>query len=77
MLRRSSQHSAMPFRNVTEVDNLTLKVMTDAYDSVAARLKLKPDDPRTGKLAKLIVQLAMAGVTDADRLAEQARMGLK
>jgi len=51
--------------------------MTAAYDSVVARLNLKPEDPRTGKLAVLIVQLADAGVVDSDKLADEARAALK
>jgi hypothetical protein len=31
--------------------------MTAAFDAVVARLKIKEDDPRRGKLASLIVQL--------------------
>ena len=66
----------MPFRNYPEIDIETAKVMTEAYDLVIARLKLKPEDPRTGKLASLIVSLAKAGVRDPERLADQARAGL-
>ena len=51
--------------------------MSAAYDSVVAKLKFAPDDPRRGTLATLIVQLAKAGVVDADKLADQARAGLK
>jgi hypothetical protein len=51
--------------------------MMAAYDAVVARLRLMPDYPRTGKLASMIVQLAKAGVLDADKLAEQAWMGIK
>ena len=67
----------MPFRNYPQFDTETLKVMTTAYDAVAARLKLVPDDPRSGKLASMIVQLAKAGILDPEKLAEQATMGLK
>jgi hypothetical protein len=67
----------MPFRNETQFNLETLKSMTAAYDSVVARLQLKPDDPRTSRLAALIVQLAKAGVVDTDKLADQARAGLK
>jgi hypothetical protein len=41
--------------------------MTAAYDAVVERLRLKPDDPRTGKLAVIIVQLVKAG-GNAERL---------
>jgi hypothetical protein len=51
--------------------------MTAAYDAVVTKLNLKPGDPRTGKLVSLIVGLARAGVHDADKLADQARAGLK
>jgi hypothetical protein len=67
----------MPFRNETEFTTANIQQMTAAYDSVVAKLKLAPDDPRRGKLATLIVQLAKAGVVDADKLADQARSGLK
>ena len=67
----------MPFRHVTQLDAATLSAMTAAYDDVVAQLRLKPDDPRSGKLASLIVQLAKAGVVDSEKLVEQARSGLK
>lgn len=67
----------MPFRNETQFDTETRKTMTTAYDAVVAKLRLKSTDPRTGKLAILIVQLVKAGVLDVDKLSEQARMGLK
>ena len=67
----------MPFRNETQFSIEVVKGMTAAYDSVVTRLNLKPEDPRRGKLASLIVQLANAGVTDPERLADQARAGLK
>jgi hypothetical protein len=67
----------MPFRQYPQFDTDTVEAMTEAYDTVVARLRLIPADPRTGKLASLIVDLAKAGVRDADKLAEQARMGMK
>lgn len=67
----------MPFRNFEDIDLETVRLMTEAYDSVVAQLRLKPDDPRTGKLAVLIVQLAKAGVRDVRILADQARAGIK
>ena len=67
----------MPFRQYPEFDLETVRVMTKAYDSVVVQLKLKPEDPRTGKLANLIVDLTKAGVLDPERLADQARAGLK
>jgi hypothetical protein len=70
-------NSGMPFRRETQFTTAHIQEMTAAYDSVVAKLKLKPDDPRRGKLATLIVQLAKAGVVDAEKLAEQARAGLK
>ena len=51
--------------------------MKAAYDSVLAQLGLKPDDPGTSTLAALIVQLAKAGIADSEKLADQARAGLK
>ena len=41
----------MPFRDYPQFGTESLKAMTDAYDAVVARLKLRPDDPRRGKLA--------------------------
>jgi len=67
----------MPFRNETQFTIETIGTMTAAYDAVVKRLHLKPEDPRTGQLAILIVQLAKAGVVDPERLADQARAGLK
>jgi hypothetical protein len=67
----------MPFVNYPEFNTETVQVMTGAYDAVVERLKLAPDDPRRGMLAKLIVQLAKAGVVDPEKLADQARAGLK
>jgi hypothetical protein len=67
----------MPFRAETQFDSDALSAMTAAFDSVVAHLHLGPDDPRTGKLASLIVQLAKAGVVEVDKLADQARAGLK
>jgi hypothetical protein len=67
----------MPFRNETDFNTESLQATTAAYDSVVAKLKLKPGDPRTGKLATLIVQLAKAGIVDTEKLADQARAGLK
>jgi hypothetical protein len=67
----------MPFRNYTQFNTETLQAMTAAYDSVVARLDLKPEDPRTGKLAVLIVQFADAGVVDSEKLADKARAALK
>ena len=67
----------MPFRQHTDFDSETLQLMTAAYDTVVARLNIKPEDPRTSKLATLIVQLVKAGVRDSGRLADQARAGLR
>ena len=67
----------MPFRNDTQFTTANVQEMTAAYDSVVAKLKLTPDDPRRGRLATIIVQLANAGVLDAEKLAAQARAGLK
>lgn len=67
----------MPFRNFKDFDYEMLQTMTAAYDAVVAKLNLKPTDPRTGRLAIRIVELARAGVLDVDKLADQARAGLK
>jgi hypothetical protein len=69
--------SSMPFRDYPTLDLDTVRVMTEAYDSVVERLHLKPEDPRRGRLATLIVQLAKAGVVDPHILADQARAGLR
>jgi hypothetical protein len=63
----------MPFRQHTDFDSETLQLMTAAYDTVVARLNIKPEDPRTSKLATLIVQLVKAGVRDSERLGPSAR----
>jgi hypothetical protein len=67
----------MPFSKVTEFELDTVRAMTEAYDSVVAQLNLKPEDPRRGQLVTLIVKLAKAGIVDPDKLADQARAGLK
>lgn len=69
--------SAMPFRDYTQFDSATLAVMQKAYDAVAARRNLKPTDPLTGILAATIAQLAAAGVTDLNKLTEQAASQLR
>jgi hypothetical protein len=63
----------MPFRNVIGFNLDTMNVMRAAYDAAVAKLQLKPDDPRTGKLALPIVQLVKSGVVDPDSLADKAR----
>ena len=75
--RRAKRRTSMPFKNEIRFTTENLQEMTAAYDPVVARLKLKSDDPRRGKLATLIVQLAQAGIVDAEKLADQARAGLK
>jgi len=67
----------MPFRAYTQFDTATLEVMRQAYDAVVARRNLKSTDPLTGKLAATIAQLAAAGVTDLDKLTEQAASALR
>jgi hypothetical protein len=67
----------MPFRDYPTFDLETVRVMTEAHDSVVARLNLKADDPKRGKLVALIVELARAGVVDPEKLADQARAGLR
>ena len=60
----------MPFRNYTQFDSAALKAMTTAYDAVVARLRLKSDDPLTGKLAAKIANLA-EGQRDVGKLTEE------
>lgn len=67
----------MPFRNEKQFTSADVQAMTAAYDAVVAKLKLTPEDPRRGKLVALIVQLAKAGIVDTDKLADQARAGLR
>lgn len=67
----------MPFRDYTQFNSDTLEVMRQAYDAVVARRRIVPADPRTGKLAAIIVELAAAGVTDVDKLTEQAASELR
>jgi hypothetical protein len=65
-----------PFRNYTQFDAETLKVMAAAYDAVAARLKLQPNDPRTGRLAAKIITLASEGERNVGKLTEKASTNL-
>jgi hypothetical protein len=67
----------VPFRDYTQFDAPTLLTMREAYDTVVARRQLKPTDPLTGKLAVLIAQLVAAGITDLDKLTEQAASALR
>jgi hypothetical protein len=67
----------MPFRNYTQFDTETLKVMTTAYDAVVARLKLQPNDPRTGRLAAKIVTLVSDGERNVGKLTDQASSDLR
>jgi hypothetical protein len=66
----------MPFRDYTQFDTETLRVMTAAYDAVVARLNIQSGDPLTSKLATKIVALADAGERDVGKLTEQALVGL-
>ena len=66
----------MPFRDYTQFDSATLEKMRLAYDAVIARLNIKSDDPRTGKLAAKIAALAAEGERDVGKLTEQALLGL-
>ena len=68
----------MPFQNeATAFSTGAVQAMTAAYDLVVEQLKLRQDDPRRGKIVTLIVQLAKAGVLEVDKLADQARAGLR
>jgi hypothetical protein len=67
----------MPFRNYTQFDSAALKIMTAAYDAAVARLKIKSDNPLTGKLAAKIASLAAEGERDVGKLTEEALLGLK
>ena len=67
----------MPFRNYTQFDTATLDIMQKAYDAVVARRNLASTDPRTGKLAAKIAELVAAGITDLEKLTEQAASALQ
>ena len=68
----------MPFRDdAAAFSTEAVQSMTAAYDLVVEQLKLRPEDPRRGKAVSLIVQLAKAGVLDVNKLADQARAGLR
>jgi hypothetical protein len=62
----------MPFRDLKDFDGETLRNMTAAYDAVVARLGIKPDDPRTSRLATKIVALVKSGESDVGKLTERA-----
>jgi hypothetical protein len=53
----------MPFRNLQpeRFDLNTLKAMQGVYDSICKQLKIDATDPRTGKLAATIANLAASG----------------
>jgi hypothetical protein len=53
----------MPFRNLhpERFDLDTMKAMQGVYDSICKKLKIEPTDPRTGKLAATIANLAASG----------------
>jgi hypothetical protein len=68
----------MPFRNdAAAFSTEAVQAMTAAYDLVVEQLKLPLDDPRRGRVVSLIVQPAKAGVLEVDKLADQARAGLR
>jgi hypothetical protein len=64
--------SRMPFRDYTQFDTATLDVMRKAHDSVVARRNLKSTDPLTGRLRRPLLNSRRRGVTDLDKLTEQA-----
>jgi hypothetical protein len=66
----------MPFRNYTQFDVDTLRLMTAAYDAAVAKLGLPNADPRTGKLASAIVSLVAAGERDQETLTKKAVVAL-
>jgi hypothetical protein len=67
----------MPFRNYTQFDSTTLKVMQAAYDAVLVRLGVTADNPLTGKIAAKIAELALEGERDVKRLEERALSGVQ
>jgi hypothetical protein len=62
----------MPFRDYSGFDPAALDGMTKAYDSAVAKLDMQSTDPRTSKLAALIVSLVSTGERDPDKLCEGA-----
>jgi len=67
----------MPFHSYRQFDTATLDIMRQAYDAVVTRRNLASTDPRTGKLAATIAELVAAGVTDLEKLTEQAASALR
>jgi hypothetical protein len=67
----------MPFRDYKQFDAATLAIMQKAFDAVAARRGLTGDDPRSSTLAATIAQLVAAGITDLDKLTEQAASAIR
>ncbi len=58
----------MPFRDIKQFDFETLRSMTQAFDAACERLKLAPDNPERGELAKTIIELASTGERDPGKL---------
>jgi hypothetical protein len=67
----------MPFRDYTQFDTATLALMQKAFDAVMVRRGLTANDPRTSTLAATIAHLVAAGVTELDKLTEQAASALR
>jgi hypothetical protein len=62
----------VPFRDYSGFNAETLRIMTAAYDAAVAKLHIKNDDPRTGKIAAKIAALAADGERDPANLCERA-----
>jgi hypothetical protein len=64
----------MPFRKFTkDFTPATLDAMAEAYDALLREPGLTGSDPRSGKLALKIVEIARAGEDDRDTLIRKAR----
>jgi hypothetical protein len=58
----------MPFRDLRNVDEETLRSMTQAFNAVCDRLGLAADDPERGEVASTIIELVSMGERDPANL---------
>ncbi|MCX7310476.1 MAG: hypothetical protein NTV56_01845 [Alphaproteobacteria bacterium] len=62
----------MPFRNAQEFDQQTLANMRRAFDDVMLMIDLKEGDPKSSRLATIIITLASSGERDVTALRDRA-----
>ncbi len=58
----------MLFRDIQNLDEETLRSMTQAFDAVCDRLGLRADDPERGEIAATIIELVSVGERDPAKL---------